>query len=58
MREIQSLSDSSWTQTHNNLVHKRILKHLAELANWLSCLLSGDLYDAFDCMLLSCHVRI
>ena len=31
--EIWSLSDCSWTPTHNHLVRKRILNHLAKLAN-------------------------
>ena len=31
-REIWSLSDSNWTRTHNHLVHKRTLNHLAKLA--------------------------
>ena len=42
-----------WTRTHNHLVHKRTLNHLAKLAKWLSTYL----YGAFDCMLLSCHVE-
>ena len=31
-REIGSLSDCNWTRTHNHLVHKRTLNHLAKLA--------------------------
>ena len=31
-REIRSLSDCNWTRTHNHLVHKRTLNHLAKLA--------------------------
>ena len=46
-REIWSFSDSSWTRTHNRLVHKRTLNHLAKLANWLSCVVSTYLYGAF-----------
>ena len=30
MREIWSLSDCNWTRTHNHLVHKRKLNHLAK----------------------------
>ena len=56
--EISSLSDCNWTQTQNHLVHKWTLNHLAELAKWLSCLLSTYLYGAFDCMFLSCHICI
>ena len=33
-REIWSLSDSNGTQTHNHLVRKRTLNHLAKLAKW------------------------
>ena len=28
--------DCNWTRTHNHLVHKRTLNHLAKLAKWLS----------------------
>ena len=57
-REIWSLSDCNWTRTHNHLVDKRTLNHLAKLAKWLSCVVSTYLYGAFDCMFLSCHVRV
>ena len=30
------ISDCNWTRTHNHLVHKRTLNHLAKLAKWLS----------------------
>ena len=30
--KFMDLSDSNWTQTHNHLVHKRTLNHLAKLA--------------------------
>ena len=30
-REILSLSDCNWTRTHNHLVHKRRINHLAKL---------------------------
>ena len=35
-REIWSLSEWNGTQTHNHLVCKRTLNHLAKLAKWLS----------------------
>ena len=54
-RHIWSLSDSNGIRTHNHLVRKRTLNHLAKLAKWLSCVVSTYLYGAFDCM-LSCHV--
>ena len=52
------LSDSNWTWTHNQLVHKQTRNHLAKLAQWLSCIVSTYLYGAFDFMLLLCHVRV
>ena len=57
-RHIWSLSDISEIRTHNHLVHKRTLNHLAKLAKLLCCVLSTYLYGAFDCMLLSSHVRV
>ena len=54
-RDIWSLSDSNGIRTHNYFVCKRTLKHLATLGEWLSCVVSTDLYGEFDCMLLSCH---
>ena len=53
-----SLSDFNWTRTHNHLAHKRTLSHLARLAKRLRCVVSTYLYGAFDCMFLSCHVRV
>ena len=35
---IISLSDSNGIQTHNHLVHKRTLNHLAKLVCWAKCL--------------------
>ena len=35
-REIWSLSDCNWTRTHNHLIRKGTLNHLAKLAKWLS----------------------
>ena len=55
---IWSLSDCNRTRTHNILVCKRTLKHLAKLAIWLSCFVSSYLYSAFDCMFLLSGVRI
>ena len=57
-REIWSLSDCNWTRIHNHLVHKRTLNYLAKVAKWLNCVVSTYLYGAFDCMFLSCHVRV
>ena len=57
-REIWSLSDSNWTRAHSLLVRKRTLNHLAKLAKSLSCVVSTYLQGAFDCMFLSCHVRV
>ena len=57
-REIWSLSDCNWTQTHNHLVPKLRLNHLAKLAKWLSCVVSTYLFSAFENMFLSYHVRV
>ena len=56
--EIWRWSDCNWTRTQNHLVLKRTLNHLAKLAKWSSCVLSTYLYGAFDCIFLSCHVRV
>ena len=52
------LRDCNGNRTHAHLVRKRTLNHLARLAKCLSCIVSIYLYGAFDCMLLSCHVRV
>ena len=57
-RDIWSLSDCNGIWTHSHLVRKGTLNHLAKLAKWLSCVVSTYLYGAFDCMFLSCHVRV
>ena len=41
-------SDCNETRTHNHLVCKRTLNHLAQLAKLLSCVVSTYLYGAFD----------
>ena len=56
--DIWNLSDSNRTGTHNHLVCKRTPKNLAELAKWLSCVVSSYLYGPFDNMLLPCQLRI
>ena len=43
-----SPSACNGTRTHNHLVRKWTLNHLAKLAKWLSCVVSIYLYDAFD----------
>ena len=48
----------NWTRTHNHLVHKRTLNPLAKLAKWLGCVVSTYLHGAFECMPLSCHLRV
>ena len=57
-QKITFSNDCNWTRTQSHLVHIRTLNHLAKLAKWLSCVLSTYLYGAFDCMFLSCHVRV
>ena len=49
------LCDSNKIQTHNHLVHKQTLNHLAKLAKWLSCVASTCLCEAFDYKLFSCY---
>ena len=51
-------SDCSWTRTHKHLLHKQTLNHLDKLAKWLSSAVSTYPYGTFDCMFLSCHVRV
>ena len=57
-RKIWSLSDCNCNRTHNHLVCKWKLNHLAKLAKWLGCVVRTYLYGVFDCMLSSCHVRV
>ena len=57
-RDIWSLRDCNGTRCHNHLGRKRTLNHLSKLTEWLSCVVSTYLYGGFDCMLLSCQVRI
>ena len=45
---IWSLSDSNMIRTHNHLVRKRTLNHLAKLAKWLSYFVSTYLCDKYD----------
>ena len=52
------LNDCNGARTHNHWGRKRTLNHLAKLAKCLSCIVSTYLYGAFDCMFVSCHVRI
>ena len=53
-RNIWSLSDCKETRTHNHLLRKRTLNHLAKLTKWLGWVGSTYLYGAFD--LPSYHV--
>ena len=46
-REIWSLSDCNWTRSHNHLVCKRTLNHLAKLAKWLSRVVSTTIECGF-----------
>ena len=57
-RHIWRLSNWNGIRTHNHLVPKRTPNHLDELAKWLSWVVSTYLYGAFDCIFLSCHVRV
>ena len=48
---------SDWTGTHNNLVCNQNLKHLSKRSKSLSCVVDIYLWNVFDCMFWSCHVR-
>ena len=55
---IWSLIDSNGIRTQDYLLRKRTLNYLVKLAKLLSCAVSTYLYSVFDCMLLSCYVRV
>ena len=50
--EIQKLSYCNETRTHNQLVRKGTLNHLAKLVKCFSCVLSTYKYGAAEFMLL------
>ena len=54
-RNIWTLIDCNGTRTHNHLVHKLTLNHLAKLVKWLSCVVSTYLHSIFDCLSFSCQ---
>ena len=56
--EIWRWSDCYWSQTQKHLALKQTLNHLAKLARWSNCVLRTCLYNAFDWMFLSCHLRV
>ena len=56
--EIWSLTDWNGAKNHNHLFRKRTLNHLAKLIKSLSCVVSTYLYGVFNCMFLSCRVRV
>ena len=56
--DIWHLPDSNRIWTHNHLVCKPTLNHLAKPTKWSGCVVSPYLHDALDCMLLSCHVGV
>ena len=55
---IWSLCESTQILTHKNPVGKWTLNRLAKLTKQLGCFGCTYLYGAFDCMLLSCYVRV
>ena len=57
-RDISTLTYFNRSRTHNHLVRKRTLNYYAKLAKWLSFVVSTYPYVAFDCILVSCHLRI
>ena len=58
LKALHSNPDSNRTRTHNLLVCKRTLNHLAKLAKQLSRFVNTYLYGACACMLLLCHVPV
>ena len=57
-RDIWRLNDNKGIRTHHHLVREWTLKYLSKLAKWLSYVVLTYQNDAFDCMLLSCHVQV
>ena len=57
-RDSWSLSHWNRTQTHNHLVSKGTLNHFAKLTKQLRWVVSTDLYGAFECLFILCHVRL
>ena len=57
-RDIPRWSDCNGTRTHNHLVCRRTLKQLVKVSKWFSWIVSTYLSGAFDCMFLSCLVRL
>ena len=51
-----SKQDSNGIPTHNHLVYKQVLNHLAKLIKQLSCVMSTYLYGVLDYMLSSRYV--
>ena len=46
--KVVSLIDNNGIRTHNHLIRKRTLNHLAKLAKRLSCVVSTYLYGEID----------
>ena len=57
-RNIWKSSDFNWTRDQNHLIRKPTLNHMLQLTKWLSWVASTYLPGAFDCMFLSCLVRV
>ena len=51
-------TDSNWTRTQRQLTGKQALNHLHKMVKQFSCVVSTNQYGSFDCIFLSCHVRI
>ena len=54
----RTLSDYNWNRTNNQLDPKGTSNHLVKLTKRLSSFVSSYLYGAFNCMFLSCHIRV
>ena len=53
-----SLSDCNKTWTHNHLIRKLTLNHLAKLAKWLSFVVSNYLHGGCGCGFKSCSSHL
>ena len=52
------LSDCKKTETHNHLLCKQTLNHLAKMTKWLSYVVSNYLYGVFDSIFVLCHIHV
>ena len=56
--DMWNLGGCNGIRTFNHLLPKQTSNNLAKLTNWLSFFVSNYLCGAFDCIILSYHVRV